>query len=177
METSISKRKEMILFASPAYIKENTVLHYNIDDGYLLPLINSIQQTFIRPILGSALYDQIITEIENNSVLVENSLLIKEYISPALKWEVCHKFVRIGTYKLRNKGAGKKGGDGFSALDSTELILAKNIFKDNADFFRKKIVLFLKENDSDYPLYKNPPSGCSVVLPDKNIQWRSQFNV
>jgi hypothetical protein len=41
----------MILIVSPAFVKENTVLNYNVDDGYLKPLIDSIQNTFVRPIL------------------------------------------------------------------------------------------------------------------------------
>src|SRR5210317_880823 len=111
----------MILIVSPAFIKENTVLHYNVDDGYLKPLIDSIQNTFIRPILGSGLFDEILEEVRTSSVTTANDTLIKEHIVPALKWEVCHKYTRIGTYKLRNKGAGTKSGDGFTPLNEGEL--------------------------------------------------------
>jgi hypothetical protein len=61
-------KKEMILIVSPAFVKENTVLNYNVDDGYLKPLIDSIQNTFVRPILGSALFDQVQTQIRTNTV-------------------------------------------------------------------------------------------------------------
>lgn len=166
----------MILFCSAAYIKENTVLHYNVDDGYIKPLIDNAQNMFIRPILGSALFDEILEEIQANTVTVPNATLITQLL-PALKWEVCHKFTRIGTYKLSNKGTGTKSGDGFTALGESELITAKNIYKDNADFYRKKLMLFLKANEIDYPLYRNPPSGSDVVIPEKDVQWRSQFIV
>lgn len=167
----------MILIISPAYAKENTVLHYNIDDGYLKPLIDSIQNTFVRPILGSALFDEVLAQIKAGTVSTANETLIKDYIRDALKWEVCHKFTRIGTYKLRNKGAGTKSGDGFTPLGESELVSAKNIFKDNADFYRRKLKLYLQQNGTDYPLYSTPPSGMDVVHPEKDIQWRSQFIV
>ena len=168
----------MILIVSPAFVKENTLLHYNVDDGYLKPLIDSIQNTFIRPTIGSALFDEIIGQIKTGTVTASNETLIKEYLRDALKWEVCHKYTRIGTYKLRNKGAGKhSGADNFNALGEGELITAKNIFKDNADFYRRKLRLFLKENEDNYPLYKNPPSGVDVVQPEKDTNWRSQFIV
>jgi len=168
----------MILIVSPAFVKENTLLHYNVDDGYLKPLIDSIQNTFIRPTVGSALFDEIIGQIKTGTVTASNETLIKEYLRDALKWEVCHKYTRIGTYKLRNKGAGKhSGADNFNALGEGELITAKNIFKDNADFYRRKLRLFLKENEDNYPLYKNPPSGVDVVHPEKDTNWRSQFIV
>ena len=167
----------MILIVSPAFVKENTVLNYNVDDGYLKPLIDSIQNTFVRPILGSALFNEIQTEIQAGTVSALNETLIKEYLRDALKWEVCHKFTRIGTYKLRNKGAGTKSGDGFSPLSESELVTAKNIFKDNADFYRRKLKLFLKQNSATYPLYANPPSGVDVVYPEQDTQWRSQFIV
>jgi hypothetical protein len=165
----------MILIVSPAFVKENTVLHYNVDDGYLKPLIDSIQNTFVRPILGSALFDEILAQIQAGTVTGLNETLIKEYIRDALKWEVCHKYTRIGTYKVTNKGAGTRSGDNFSTLSETELVTAKNIFKDNADFYRKKLQLFLKTNEDDYLLYKNPPNGDDVVRPEQNVQWRSQF--
>ena len=165
----------MILSVSPAFVKENTVLHYNVDDGYLKPLIDSIQNTFIRPILGSALFDEILNQIKTNTVTALNETLIKEYMRDALKWEVCHKYTRIGTYKLRNKGAGTHSGDGFNPLDESELVVAKNIYKDNADFYRRKLKLYLKQNENSYPLYKTPPSGVDVVYPDQDTQWRSQF--
>lgn len=167
----------MILIVSPAFIKENTVLHYNIDDGYLKPLIDSIQNTFVRPILGSALFDEILSQIKLNTVTAANETLIKEYLRDSLKWEVCHKYTRIGTYKLRNKGAGKHSGDNFNPLDENELVVAKNIYKDNADFYRRKLKLFLKQNENNYPLYKTPPSGVDVVQPEQDLQWRSQFIV
>lgn len=165
----------MILIVSPAFIKENTVLHYNVDDGYLKPLIESSQNTFIRPILGSALFDEVLTQIENNNVSALNETLIKQYIRDALKWEVCHKYTRIGTYKLRNKGGGKHSGDGFTPLSEGELVVAKNIYKDNADFYRRKLKLYLKENEDSYPLYKTPPDGLDVVHPERDTEWRSQF--
>ena len=165
----------MILIISPAFAKENTVLHYNVDDGYLKPLIDSIQNTFIRPILGSALFDEILTQIKNGTVTALNETLIKEYLRDALKWEVCHKYTRIGTYKLRNKGAGTKSGDNFTPLSEGELVVAKNIYKDNADFYRRKLQLYLKENENDYPLYKTPPDGLDVVHPEHDTKWRSQF--
>ena len=174
LEASYSK-KEMILIVSPAFVKENTVLHYNVDDGYIKPLIDSIQNTFIRPILGSALFDEVLTQIKNDTVTALNETLIKEYMRDALKWEVCHKYTRIGTYKLRNKGAGKKSGDDFTPLDQSELVTAKNIYKDNADFYRRKLQLYLKENEDSYPLFKNPPNGLDVVHPEYDTKWRSQF--
>jgi hypothetical protein len=165
----------MILIVSPAFVKENTVLNYNVDDGYLKPLIDSIQNTFVRPILGSALFDEIQTQIQTSAVSNLNEILIKEYLRDALKWEVCHKYTRIGTYKLTNKGAGTHSGDNFSTLSQQELVTAKNIFKDNADFYRRKLKLYLKANEDSYPLYKTPPTGDDVVRPEMDTQWRSQF--
>ena len=167
----------MILIVSPAFVKENTILNYNVDDGYLKPLIDSIQNTFVRPILGSALFDEILTQIRDNSVSVLNETLIKEYLRDALKWEVCHKYTRIGTYKLNNKGAGTHSGDNFSPLGQQELNTAKTIFKDSADFYRRKLKLYLKANEDSYPLYKTPPTGDDVVRPEIDTQWRSQFIV
>lgn len=165
----------MILIVSPAFVKENTVLNYNVDDGYLKPLIDSIQNTFVRPILGSALFNEIQSEIQSGAVSELNQILIKEYIRDALKWEVCHKYTRIGTYKLNNKGAGTHSGDNFSSLNQQELNTAKSIFKDSADFYRRKLKLYLKENAELYASYKTPPSGADVVRPEIDTQWRSQF--
>lgn len=165
----------MILLASPAYIKENTVLHYNVDEGYLKPIILSVQNTKVMPILGSALYNEILAEVLADNVSSANEILIKQYIRPVLKWEVCSQYTRVGTYQLRNKGAGSKSGDGFTPLSENELFAAKNIFKDNADYYRLALTRYLKENENSFELYKNPPSGYDVTLPERQTLWRSQF--
>jgi len=54
-------------------------------------------------------------------------------------------------------------------------VVAKNIYKDNADFYRRKLKLYLKENEDSYPLYKTPPDGLDVVYPERDTEWRSQF--
>jgi hypothetical protein len=115
------------------------------------------------------------SQIQTSTVSNLNEILIKEYLRDALKWEVCHKYTRIGTYKLNNKGAGTHSGDNFSTLSQQELVTAKNIFKDNADFYRRKLKLYLKANEDSYPLYKTPPTGDDVVRPEIDTQWRSQF--
>jgi hypothetical protein len=165
----------MILLASPAYIKENTVLHYNVDDGYIKPLISSVQNTKIIPIIGSALFNEITAQVEAGTVTSLNENLIKEYIRPVLKWEVCSQYVRTGTYQLRNKGAGSKSGDGFTPLGEGELFAAKNIFKDQADYYRLTLSKYLRQNENSFPLYKTPPVGIDVVHPERETLWRSQF--
>ncbi len=67
----------MILLASPAYIKENTVLHYNVDDGYIKPLISSVQNTKIIPIIGSALFNEITAQVEAGTGTMLNETLTK----------------------------------------------------------------------------------------------------
>ena len=165
----------MILLASPAYIKENTVLHYNVDDGYIKPLISSVQNTKIIPIIGSALFNEITAQVEAGTVTTLNENLIKEYIRPVLKWEGRSQYVRTGTYQLRNKGAGSKSGDGFTPLGEGELFAAKNIFKDQADYYRLTLSKYLRQNENSFPLYKTPPVGIDVVHPERETLWRSQF--
>jgi hypothetical protein len=53
-----------VLLISVDTIKERTPIHDNVDEKLIYPEIKLAQDMFIHPILGTALYDKLISDID-----------------------------------------------------------------------------------------------------------------
>lgn len=74
----------------------------NIEDVYILPNIIKCQDFIIEPLLGKDKYNEIIDQIEADSVTVANDLFIKKYIHPIIAYYVKSEAIYSVAYKLKN---------------------------------------------------------------------------
>jgi hypothetical protein len=54
-----------VLFISETFLKDNTLLHENIDFKYLRPVVLMCQDIHIQHKIGTTLYDELKTQITN----------------------------------------------------------------------------------------------------------------
>lgn len=153
------------LIINSAYVKNNGEIHSNLDEGYIKPIIRMAQETVIKELLGSAMYDDLISEIEAESVSA-NYTSIQDYLANIMLWEVHARVVKQTTLKLTNQGAVTKSGDNNTALTAAEIGSLAQTYRNKADYYRGRLWKYLCENSSSYPLWYNPPSG-TLVCPRK----------
>ena len=56
------------LLVLPSLVKERTNIHSNVEDALLIPEIQAVQDLYILPIVGTALYNKLLTDIGNNAL-------------------------------------------------------------------------------------------------------------
>ena len=155
----------MAQFVDIPYVKEFTIIDENVDEKYIRLAIKEAQEIEIRSYLGTGLYDQINTQVTANTLTTANQTLLDSYVIPALlKWVV----VRVSpwlTYKFTNKNVVRKNSDNSSNIDYNELDRVMEQLRNDAEYYTERLVRFLCENDSDYPLYNNPGSGIDTIWP------------
>jgi hypothetical protein len=76
------------LIISENYLKEYTTINNNVDVKIVTPVIQEAQVFYILPILGTQLYNQIISQVGSNTVSAANVTLLDNYVVPCLMYYV-----------------------------------------------------------------------------------------
>lgn len=159
-----------ILFITPQTIKERTGLHANVDEKLISPEIMTAQDMFIHPALGTALYNRLLDGIENNNLTDAESDLITGYISDTLVYYVLSELPVGLSMQFYNKGLIRKTGEGQTEPSMQDMIDVANRYKARAEFYKDRLILYIKETASKGVLFQeyiNPGSGVDTIHPER----------
>lgn len=140
----------------------------NYDHGQLRELIWDCQELYILPIIGSALYEELKTQIRANTLTALNQTLIFEKINPALKWKVLADGVMIFTYKFKNKGVVTQSSDNAQPANMSDLTFIVSYCEQKYQEYAQRITNYLVENETSYPLYTDAGDGVDTIHPNSN---------
>jgi len=159
-----------ILFITPQTIKERTGLHANVDEKLISPEIMTAQDMFIHTALGTALYNRLLDGIENNNLTDAEENLITGYISDTLVYYVLSELPVGLSMQFYNKGLIRKSGEGQTEPSMQDMIDVANRYKARAEFYKDRLILYIKETASKGVLFQeyiNPGSGVDTIHPDR----------
>lgn len=156
-----------ILFISPALIKSRTGVSDAIDDKQLKPQIKVAQDMFIQPALGSTLYIRLQRGIENDNLTANESNLINNYITDALVWYTMSLLPAALSYQLFSKGVLQKTAEESNNPSRADLELLARQYKDTAEFYKTRLIGYLRENYLLFDEYFNTDTGLDVIFPEK----------
>ena len=154
-----------VLFLTATYVKDYTFIDQNVDEKYIRLAIEEAQKIHIRQYIGSGLYDELVTQIQASTLTALNTTLLDNYIIPALKWWTLVEAAPFLTYKVTNKNIVRKNSDNSSGIDYNELDQFMSLVTDKAQYHSKRLINYLCENSTDYPLYLNPPTSEETIYP------------
>lgn len=152
-------------FISPTEIKREAYVDENVDEKYILNTILFAQELYIKEVLGSALYDEIKTQVLASTLTADNTTLLNTYIKPSLRYWVLFEAVDMFHLKITNKGIVKKRGENSDNASTEDIQMLKDKFQNLAERNDKRMILFLCENEDTYPLYINPGNGVDTIYP------------
>ena len=92
-----------ILLITSDYYKRNSVVNLNVDDSLINPQIIKAQNLNIERVLGSDLFNLLLSEVEAQSVSSRMVTLLEDYIQPALVEWVTYAGLLYFNYKVTNK--------------------------------------------------------------------------
>jgi hypothetical protein len=163
-----------VLLISVEILKERTDIHGNIDPKLIYPHIKYVQDAYIKPITGTALFDKIQTLINDGSISVggnaDYKYLIDEYLIDTMIWYVKSELQVDSSYQTWNKGVVRKQGENTELPSMSELIDLANRCKNKGEYYANRMRLFLIDQSSrehKYPEYTNPGSTVDTITPDQ----------
>ena len=132
------------LFISTDRIKKDTALGGSVDDNLLLPYILMAQDRYILPVLGTDLNDKLISDIQGSSLT---------YIQPALvqfAFATVLPFLRL---RMVNNSVVTMSSEQGSSVSHEELKPLINASMDQAEFYRERLIEYIRNNTSSFPEY------------------------
>jgi len=154
------------LFISVQSIKDRTGLHANVDEKLVLPEIKTAQDMYILPALGSALYNELQTAVDTNTYTNLQTTLLDDYIVDTLIYFVMSELPQGLSFQFYNKGLLRKSGENQESPSMQDMIDVANRYKARAEFYKQRLIKYLKQNNALYPNYLNFGSGIDSIKPD-----------
>lgn len=154
-----------IFFISVQYVKDNSVVDENVDEKYIKIAIQKAQKNQLLYIIGSGLYNEISTQIQNNTLTTLNTTLLNDYIVPCL---LSYTLVEVSPYllyKLSNRNIGVKNAEQVTAIEFNRLDDLMKRFENDAELEADKLKKYLLTYESSYPLWSNPGSTIDTIYP------------
>jgi hypothetical protein len=158
-----------VLFISTATLKRSTPIQQNVDDDLLNPYIYKAQETHIQQILGTNLYDKIMTLIQTNTMSqpsnINYKLLLDDYIIPCLTEYSFYEVMPFISLKITNKSIVRGNAEFATEGDLTDLKYLRSTVRDIAEFYAQRVSNYLKQYSYNFPEYFTN-SGLDKIVPN-----------
>jgi len=109
-----------LLFIQPSEISSTTIMGGNVDIDKMIFCVADTQITVIEPLLGTELYDVIVTGVTADNLTGDYKILYESFVKPITKHEATAKYIEIASYSLTNGGLFKHQPDNAEVVDKEE---------------------------------------------------------
>ena len=165
--------KQRTLF-NEEYLKEYSLLPTNFNTKEIWNFVPLTEQLHIVPVIGQALYEELLDQVEKNEVTPANaSLLLEIYPFEGLAlMEVCMPYLAMHITEV-GITLGKSENSDSASIDHINYLT--NYVRSQMEPLKSKLISFLKNNKDLYPLYKDIDCTCK---PTKtwNVYGMNQIN-
>lgn len=166
-----------IQLISEDYIKTNSAINDNVWGDYLTPAIREAEDIDLQGVLGTCLYNSILSKVADGSITATTEsaykTLLDGYIQPFLMYQVITNLIPIIGVKLSNLGIVQSNDEYSYNLDEAQRNRVATYYQYRSDFYCKELQRFLLKNKELYPeldecacdqIRKNLYSSSSVGL-------------
>jgi len=145
-----------LLFIRPQEITASTILSGNIDIDKYNFVILDVQLRLIEPLLGTELYDKIVSDIEGAGLTGLYLKMFEDYIKPILKHQTVAEYIEIASYMVDNGGIYKHTADNKEIVNKDEVLYLSQKSKSLATTYIKRFDKWICKNPlPEYKTYQD----------------------
>lgn len=156
-----------ILMTEASTLKQLGYLTEELDESRIPLSIKYVQDTKIQSVIGTPIYNLILTNIKNNSIESRFSILLDNYIVSSIGYFVESELQLPTSNKLRNKGVVNTSDDKVSGLDIQSIKYMNNYLNDRGEYYLNELSNYIQQNLSTYPEYFQHQTF--DTMPDKSV--------
>lgn len=137
-----------ILWITPAYLAENTVIDDNVSTNILQVNIRVAEDKFLHPLIGSQMTSKV-NQLINDKIVSGVTIpaiyktLIDDYIIPCLMEYAVYENIPF-TFKFRNKGISLQNSPDSTSAGLDELNYLSQKVLTTAQFYGERLITFLQ---------------------------------
>lgn len=142
-----------ILLVSERKIKAFTEVNENVDSQLLLANIQIAQDLGLQGVLGTKFMNHIMNAAQNNTLTAAENTLLQDYIQPYLLWRATWEALPAFFMRIMNKSIIVGNTEQGAPIDKSQLSYLRNIYQSRYEFYAQRLMDYIKNNQSDYPIY------------------------
>jgi hypothetical protein len=163
---------ENTLLISEAKLKAFTDINNNLDVDLIKSTIREAQIVHITRLLGTKLYDKILSDVDSNSLSGNYKTLVDDYVQDALIYWSYYESLESIYLRPRNNGLLQpQGGENSLSVDMLIYDKKRQSVKNKAEYFSERLVDYLCFNNDLFPEYGTETND--DIYPDAGIQFKS----
>ena len=157
---------ELPTIINEEYFKQYSPIPDNYDLNEIKPFFKVAEQLWVLPIMGQALYDELLEQVCENNVTPENAtLLLVTY--PYLAFSICYEALPFSAYHFSQVGVTKGKSDNSDSVSINDVNFISNTLRTQVEVMKGQLKKFLDEHRDIYPLYRPDDCGvCDTVCDD-----------
>lgn len=141
------------LFVNNQDIYKYSQLSGNFDVDKLNPYIKIAQDIEVQSVLGTVLYDKLISDIDGDTLAGYYLTLVTDYIQPMLIQYAMADLIQFHGYEIANAGVLRNFPENTQLPDIAELNTLTQRHRNNAEGYRQRLINQLCLYPSRYPEY------------------------
>lgn len=148
-------------------IKSNTSMGGNTDPDKYMHLLRDVQVLILEPVLGTKLYDKIITDFNEggtNNLTGDYLTMFDDYIKPVLWHSVYAQYLRDGIVLAKNTGIYENSPENASPADIENIKYVAKASQSKADVYIERLERFLC--DKNIPEYMDAQDNDYDIHPE-----------
>lgn len=162
-----------ILLINEDVLKKYTPLTDAVDPNLIRPCIYVAQDMYLQNFLGTNLTNKIKDDVANGTLSGNYEILLNEYILKLLIWWTMVELYPSLLYKHDNGNLVSRQSEDTTPVTKGEMESLKEKARENARFYTKRMVDYLRFNTSLFPEYTNNTDN--NIFPDMNPYGKSNF--
>lgn len=158
---------ELPTIINEEYFKQYSPIPDNYDLNEIKPFFKVAEQLWVLPLMGQALYDELLEQVCENNVTPENAtLLLVTY--PYLAFSICYEALPFIAYHFSQVGVTKGKSDNSDSVSINDVNFISGTLRTQVEVMKGQLKKFLEEHSDVYPLYK--PDGEQLINPNPRLQ-------
>lgn len=159
-----------------AYFREFSPIPLNFNLDEIRPFYPIAEQLWVIDVIGVALYNELMQQVNDNNVTELNStLLLKIYPYEAIA--ITYESLPFVAYHFTEVGLTKGKSENSDSASINDVNFVSRRLRDQLELLKKYLKKFLDDNADLYPLYRgNEEIGCCECNAGDEWLWNYYFN-
>ena len=149
-------------------LKEITPISGNVDETLFTQTVLFVQDIYVQDIVGTALYNDLLSEVRASSMTPINTTLVNNYLQPAMRFYIMAEMVRPLAIRFENVGIMQNNTESSQPVTGADLTTTEDYYRRKAEIMAQRAADYLCANSALFPLYENPGTDGDTIHPKKN---------
>ena len=158
---------------SEAKLREFTDVNDNLDTAFIKNAVREAQDIHLQRLVGTALYNKILSDIDGSTLTGEYQTLVDAYIQDFLIYAAYYETLEAIYIRPRNNGLlTATGGENSVEVDRSLFNVKRQSVENKMEYYAERLVNYLLEKQDSLPEL-NENNFLYEQYPDYGSQYRS----